>query len=121
MGVLAHELVHATVGNDAGHKKPFEKRATAIGLTGKMTSTDEGEEFVTWANGVIAKIGPIPAGTIDAGFRKRQTTRLLKCECEGCGYTVRVTRKWVEDAGTPICPTDQQPMACNPSANKPRT
>ena len=33
----------------------------------------------------------------------KQTTRLLKCQCDICGYTVRVTRKWL-DIGAPHCP-----------------
>jgi hypothetical protein len=28
----------------------------------------------------------------------------LKAESGDCGYTVRVTRKWVDDAGAPHCP-----------------
>jgi len=31
---------------------------------------------------------------------------MLKCECSVCGYTVRITRKWLTLAGPPICPTD---------------
>jgi hypothetical protein len=45
--------------------------------------------------------------------RKKRTTRLLKCECEACGYTARVTRKWVDEAGAPICPVDQIEMTCD--------
>lgn len=113
LGVLTHELVHAAVGNKAGHKKPFKQCATAVGLTGKMTSTTEGEEFCAWAGKLIDKIGQFPAGSLDQGVgRKKQTTRLLKCECGLCGYVARVTRKWVEDAGAPICPTDQEPLSC---------
>jgi hypothetical protein len=44
-GVLAHELVHATVGTQHGHKGPFVKLAKAIGLEGKMTTTTEGDAF----------------------------------------------------------------------------
>jgi hypothetical protein len=44
-GVLAHELVHATVGTQHGHKGPFAKLAKKIGLEGKMTATTEGEAF----------------------------------------------------------------------------
>jgi hypothetical protein len=29
---------------------------------------------------------------------------LLKAECGDCGYMVRVTRKWVGEAGAPHCP-----------------
>ena len=36
---------------------------------------------------------------------KKQSSRLLKAECESCGYTVRVTRKWVDQVGAPHCPT----------------
>ena len=35
---------------------------------------------------------------------KKQSTRLIKCECE-CGYNVRITRKWLNDLGAPICPS----------------
>lgn len=114
LGVLAHELVHATVGNEAGHKKPFKQCATAIGLTGKMTATTEGEEFAVWGKLLIERIGTFPAGAINKGIgRKKQTTRLLKCECSECGYVARVTSKWVDDVGPPICPTDNEPMICD--------
>lgn len=38
--------------------------------------------------------------------KKKQSTRLLKCSCqnEGCGYTVRITRKWLDELGAPHCP-----------------
>jgi len=32
----------------------------------------------------------------------KQTTRLVKCVCPDCGYTIRVTRKWL-DTGLPYC------------------
>lgn len=37
---------------------------------------------------------------------KKQTTRMLKCTCrdEACGYTARITRKWIDELGAPICP-----------------
>jgi hypothetical protein len=44
---------------------------------------------------------------------KKQTTRLLKCECAECGYTARVTAKWIKDSGAPMCPTDQVLMQCD--------
>jgi hypothetical protein len=44
-GVLAHELVHASVGLECEHKGNFPKLATAIGLEGKMSATTEGAAF----------------------------------------------------------------------------
>jgi peptide subunit release factor 1 (eRF1) len=31
---------------------------------------------------------------------------MLKCECGTCGYTVRTARKWLEQAGAPLCPIE---------------
>jgi hypothetical protein len=108
LDVLAHELVHATIGAGAGHRKPFRDCALKIGLVGPMRATTAGPDFAAWAEALIARIGPYPAGyLIDV---KKQSTRLLKCYCATCGYTVRITRKWLDLAGPPICPTDKVQM-----------
>lgn len=39
---------------------------------------------------------------------KKQTTRMLKVQCPACGYLARVTRKWLEEAGTPTCPCGER-------------
>lgn len=113
LDVLAHELAHAVAGIEAGHKAPFKRIAVAIGLDGKMTATVAGPEFAQWARGVVDRIGKFPAGSLSPVERKKQSTRLLKCACADCGYTVRITRKWVESAGEPICPTDKISMFCD--------
>src|SRR5258708_5619788 len=61
LGVLTHEMVHATVGTAAGHKKPFKQCALAIGLQGPMRATTESPEFVAWAETLVNRIGPYPA------------------------------------------------------------
>ena len=110
LGVLAHELVHATVGVSAGHKGAFKQCALAIGLEGKMTATEESQEFRKWAGVFVATHGEYPAGALNDATRKKQSTRLLKCECGECGYVARVTSKWIEEAGAPLCPCNQEPM-----------
>ena len=30
---------------------------------------------------------------------------MLKCVCSCCGYTVRISRKWLLLAGAPLCPS----------------
>jgi hypothetical protein len=105
LDVLAHELVHATVGTAAGHRKPFRDCALKIGLVGPMRSTTASPEFTAWAAVFIQRVGAYPAGyLVDV---KKQSTRMHKCECAACGYTVRITRKWLTLAGPPICPTDR--------------
>lgn len=38
---------------------------------------------------------------------KKQSTRMLKVICPGCGYTVRTTQKWI-DIGLPTCPCGEE-------------
>jgi hypothetical protein len=106
--VLAHELVHATVGVAAGHGPLFKRCATEIGLTGPMRTTIAGPEFAAWTEALIGRIGDYPAGFLVDTIR--QTTRQRKCLCPACGYVARVTRKWLTAAGPPICPIDRIPM-----------
>jgi hypothetical protein len=104
-GVLAHELVHATVGTQHGHKGPFAKLARAIGLEGKMTATTEGEAFKQALKPILEAVGPYPHAELSKKARTKQGTRLLKLQCSTCAYTVRITRKWLDEVGPPACPT----------------
>jgi hypothetical protein len=104
LDVLAHEMVHATVGTGAGHRKPFKQCALKIGLQGPMRATTASPEFTIWAEALIQRIGPYPAGFLTD--TPKQGTRMLKCECSRCGYIARVSQKWLGLAGPPICPTD---------------
>jgi hypothetical protein len=104
IGVIAHELTHTTVGIEAGHRAPFKRCANAIGLTGRMTATVESDAFIAWVNGVVVpKIGAYPVGKLLLTYRK-QTTRMIKCECETCQYPARTTRVWIDAHGAPCCP-----------------
>lgn len=107
--VLAHELVHATVGLKVGHKAPFKRCAVAIGLEGRMTATKAGEKFISWFNDQVFSVYPHQR-MIAKPHDKKQTTRLIKCQCGGCGYTVRTTRAWLDNAGAPICPACETQM-----------
>jgi len=108
LDVLTHELVHATIGLKAKHGKVFKRCALAVGLEGKMRSTHAGAELVKTLTGYAATLGRYPHDELEhmtTGERK-QGTRLLKAECGVCGYTVRVTRKWLDAAGAPLCPSE---------------
>lgn len=122
LAVLVHELVHAA--GHQGHRKGFRRLALAVGLTGRMTATVPTEELATYLRGLANRLGPyghaaiqdrstvrlpgVPGGK-DGDPEPRmgtpkQTTRMLKLECPCCGYTVRTTRKWLEQ-GLPRCPS----------------
>ena len=112
--ILAHEMIHASVGTAAGHGKPFRDVALAIGLAGKMTATVAGPEFTKWIKPVLKKIGKYPHATVDASSATRkQGTRMIKVACpEHPEFSVRMTRTWLDadTFGAPICPNCHSTM-----------
>lgn len=112
LATLVHEVVHAVVGNKEGHNKVFGKCARAVGLAGKLTATVAGEELLPKLTEWSSALGEYPHAKLDS-FKspvKKQTTRMVKCECGDCGYTVRTSRKWLDDIGAPICPCNKKVM-----------
>lgn len=108
--VLVHELIHACLPKDAKHGPMFGKPARAVGLEGKLTATHAGPELEELIRAWVAERGPYPAKALDRyEQQKKQTTRLLKCVCPACGYTVRVTKVWAEKA-LPVCGIDGEDM-----------
>ena len=110
--VLTHELIHAAVGLECGHKGAFIKAAKALGLEGKMMVTIAGDKWRDLFGALVASLGDYPHAVLDGAQSsgpKKQTTRMLKASC-ACGYTVRLTRKHAE-AGAPYCGVCIEPMA----------
>lgn len=110
VSTLVHELIHAALPFGTKHGPVFKQAAIAAGLEGKMTATKAGNELALAIDGFIATQGPYPAARLNPALSgvKRQGTRLLKCECSVCGYTVRTTAKWINAAGAPLCPQDAE-------------
>jgi hypothetical protein len=103
-GILAHELVHAAVGNKEGHKGRFRTVALALGFTKKMTAAlpDVGMQREIM-DPILKRAGKLPHRRLSTYRVKKQTTRLLKAECPECGYIVRVSAKWLKEVGAPHC------------------
>ena len=106
-GVVVHELIHAGVGTAAGHGAAFKRPAVALGLQGRMTSTHVGPQLAVDLDRCVARLGKYPHASLHPGTwssnGKKQTTRMIKCECPECGYLVRTSSKWL-DRATPTCP-----------------
>lgn len=100
---LLHELIHAVVGNEAGHKGPFRKLAKAFGLSGKMTATFAEGELENRLLELTANLGPYPHAALSKLSVTKQGTRMRKVQCDGCGCILRMTAKWLEEAGLPTC------------------
>jgi len=123
--VTIHELIHATVGLECGHRGAFAAVARGLGLEGPLTATVPGDELRRRLAPILEALGPYPHAALvpggwpadgrserPAGRRPeypssgppKQGTRLLKCQCANCGYVARVTRMWIEKIGRPHCP-----------------
>lgn len=109
LDVLAHEVIHALVGTEHGHRKPFGRVARAIGLEGKLTATVAGPAFIDLAQSLLPQLGGYPHAQLKPGSAggpggpPKQGTRMLKVQCPGCGMIVRTTAKWIEAVGPPTC------------------
>lgn len=105
LDVLLHEVCHAVdIEATSAHGPSFRKLALSVGLTGKMTATVASPELIKRLNDIIKKIGKYPHAALNVAGRvhKKDGTRMLKLECDDCGYVVRTTKKWV-DEGMPTC------------------
>lgn len=121
VAILAHELIHAALPKGTGHKGPFVKAAKALGFLAPFTQLVTSEELDAWVADMVAALPAYPHARLNPaaeGEKKTQTTRMLKAVCEAdhegeaCGYQVRLTRKWIEEVGAPICPRHHEPMTC---------
>ncbi len=113
LGVVAHELGHAVLGNKIGHRAPFAKLMKDLGLEGKATATSPGPIFIERTEQLLYDLGPLPHVRLDPMLRpkKKDTIRQLKCWCDGCGYVARTSQKWLDAGGPPICPTCREVMS----------
>ena len=112
LGVLVHELIHAVLPVDAGHGKLYREAAIKIGLKARCATPCQ-TSFAASPRRAGRKLGALPHARLNiergrdnrpADRPKKQRARLLKAECdgEGCGYTVRITAKWVDEFGRRI-------------------
>ena len=103
LAVLTHELVHAAVGVECGHRGAFVNRAKQVGLEGKPTATYAGKELEGKLSIIVESIGLYPHEEFTPSDKeqKKQSTRMIKLECR-CGYVARTTRKWIA-VGVPTC------------------
>jgi len=127
---LLHELIHAADDCASGHKGAFAEAAIRLGFQGPMTQTPPGVELAAEVITLAEALGPFPHAKLDPAAASvpvpappggapgpdpggkvhsgpgKQGTRMIKLTAACCGYTVRTTRKWV-DQGYPLCPHGQ--------------
>lgn len=108
---LAHQLAHMAAGPRDTHGHLFRHIAVSIGLRGRATDAAPGRVFQELVKRVLEKAGPLPEpflGPPERAQKAKQKTRLIKVWCRQCGYVARVSRKWLNDVGEPLCPQHGQ-------------
>lgn len=78
----------------------------AVGLAGKPTATvvDEGTLLYASLEEIASALGKYPHRKLNPqSSEAKQSTRMKKIMCVECGCIVRMTRKWLAEAGCPTC------------------
>jgi hypothetical protein len=93
LNVVAHELIHAAVGCQHGHRGPFASVARALGLEGRLTATTAGPALLVHLVTIANRVGAYPHRALDPQLleqtRKKQGTRMRKYACPCCGQILR--------------------------------
>jgi hypothetical protein len=99
LDTLLHEMIHAALPADAGHRAPFSRICRRIGLVKPWTATTPSPELKTKLEGYLKKLGPWPGGHLIV--KPKEKGRQMKAEC-GCGRILRCAKKTFE-AGPILC------------------
>lgn len=106
--VVVHELIHAAIGVEFKHGPEFKDAMHCLGLTGRSTTCTPGEDFFEIFD--LKDLPPYPhSGLTQEDVdpkEEKDSCRQLKAVCPGCGYVIRVSKKWAS-IGLPTCPCGQ--------------
>ncbi len=100
--ILIHEVIHTWI---RGHRKDFAKVGKSVGLQKPWTATTATEELTEDIKCYItANSIEYPHVVLDTNLsaKKKQSTRMIKLECEECGYIVRTSKTNIQ-IGVPTC------------------
>ena len=84
LGTLLHELIHAAVGCQYGHRKEFSQAARRGGLDGRPTATVVGDSLRPTLEQFIAQYGAYPHAAIQPRREEKKMgsrLRLYECQC----------------------------------------
>lgn len=109
LDILLHEMIHAAVGCEHGHKGPFRTVAKSFGLMGKMTETyaEEGSDLEALLIGISDQLGPYPHAAMTKTDSKARVypykwSRLMSINDRS--YTVTISPRLMETHGRPVDP-----------------
>lgn len=107
--VLLHEIIHATVGCECGHRGAFVKMVKAVGLVGRPTATyaEEGSELHAKLVGIADQLGKYPHVVLQPNTKTKRPAaggwvKLTSPENEE--YILRISPVALRDGGYPQDP-----------------
>lgn len=89
LGTLLHELLHASVGCEAGHGRLFSQAARKVGLAGPPTATVVSDTLRPLLLAYVERVGPYPHAAIMVKTKEKAGSRLRLYECS-CSSPVKV-------------------------------
>ena len=104
LGTLLHELLHASIGCQYGHRKEFSQAARKVGLAGPPTATTVGEALRPLLVSYIERVGLYPHAALTVKPKTKAGSRLRLYEC-GCEPAIKV--RVASDTFAALC------LACN--------
>ncbi len=105
---LTHELIHYSDDCQSGHRHHFARLARKIGLIGKLTATKASPALLEYLQTIIDTLGDIPHAAINLDIAKpKQTTRMIKIECQQCGFNYRASQTQIDKITIWDCPACQ--------------
>jgi hypothetical protein len=120
--VLVHEMIHVFDDCKNGHRKTFLQLFRKVGMVGKATECEAGEELLEKLTGIAERLGDYPHEPIKRGQRgaegpapQKNRQLLVACMQEEelemkDRYKVRTTRLQLDAIGFPICPCHHESM-----------
>ena len=110
LDILLHELIHASVGTEHGHRGPFRTMAKGFGLAGKMTATyaEEGTELYEILSKISSRLGKYPHAPMKELPSLGSTSLWVRYKSEKLeDFKVVANIRQVEKYGVPKDPTGE--------------
>jgi hypothetical protein len=105
LSILLHELVHAVDDCRDGHTGRFAAIARAVGFEAPLTEINMTDALQADLADLATLLPAYPHAALDLTGIKKQSTRMIKVECSGCGFLFRTSRKHIEALdGDSCCP-----------------
>lgn len=117
LDILLHEMIHASVGHEAGHRGPFKKLALEFGLSGKMTATVvEPDSDLHRALSLTAeRLGEYPHSAMKRAVKKTAHNKWVRYASPNYDdFKVVVNEDRVAEHGAPRDPDGEEMVPVNP-------